>query len=338
MAHELNIENGQASMMYVGEVPWHGLGTRLERAPKTAAEAIKLAGLNWEVGLKRVYTCEGDVFHEFPDRKAVIRLDKWGAEDCVPFGLVSNDYNILQNREAFSFFDPVIATGKVEYHTAGALGNGERVWVLAKVAEDIVLKGCEKIEKYLLLSNGHNGRTALQIRFTPVRVVCQNTLSVAIKGKGDLVKIYHVRDMWRRLDSAQEIVKNILGVYDGLQSQFEKFASFAMDTTRLTAYHEAVFPTPKRKVNQSERAYEDAVAITRGLRQTSLRLFEEGKGNQNSKVRHSLWVAYNGITELVDHHMNYRDRWQRLDSLWFGEGERTKQRAFDEAALIVITA
>ena len=325
-------------MMYVGEVPWHGLGTRLEKAPKTAAEAIQAARLDWEVGLKRVYACDGDAFHEFPDRKAVVRLDKWGTEECVPFGLVSNDYLILQNRKAFSFFDPIIATGKVEYHTAGALGHGERVWVLAKVEGDIVVKGCDRIEKYLLLSNGHDGRTALQVRFTPVRVVCANTLSVAIQGKDDLVKIYHVRDMWRRLDSAQEIVKRILGFYDGLQSQFEKFASIAMDTARLTAYHEAVFPTPKRKANQSEPAYENAVAIVRGLRQSSLRLFEEGKGNEKTKVRGSLWAAYNGITELVDHHMNYRDRWQRLDSLWFGEGERTKQRAFDEAALIVTTA
>jgi phage/plasmid-like protein (TIGR03299 family) len=197
MGHELNFENGKASIMYVGEVPWQGHGTRLEKAPKTAEEAIQAARLNWEVGLKRVYAWEGDVFHEFPDRKAVIRLDKWGAEECVPFGLVSNDYKILQNREAFSFFDPVIASGKVEYHTAGALGNGERVWVLAKVAGDIVVKGCDRVEKFLLLSNGHDGRTALQVRFTPIRVVCQNTLSVAIQGKGDLVKIYHVRGAGR---------------------------------------------------------------------------------------------------------------------------------------------
>ena len=129
------------------------------------------------------------------------------------------------------------------------------------------------------------------------------------------MKIYHGRDMHRRLDSAQETVKDILGFYDDLQKQFDKFASLQMKEAQLKSYHEAVFPTPKRKSNQSERAYEEAVAITRGLRQSSVELFEKGKGNEEIKVRGSLWAAYNGVTELVDHHMNYRNRWQRLDSL-----------------------
>jgi phage/plasmid-like protein (TIGR03299 family) len=338
MAHDLHFSDGKASMMYVGEVPWHGLGTLLETAPKTADAAIQAANLNWEVGLKRVYAWEGDVFHEFTDRKAVVRLDHWGKEECAPFGMVGGDYQVLQNREAFSFFDPVIETGKVEYHTAGALGNGERVWVLAKVAGDIVVKGCDRVEKYLLLSNGHDGRTALQVRFTPIRVVCQNTLSVANQGRGDLVKVYHGRDMHRRLDSAQETVKKILGFYDDLQKQFESFATFQIKTDQLKAYHEAVFPTPKRKPNQSERTYEEALAVTRGLRQVSVDLFEKGRGNEESKVRGSLWAAYNGVTELVDHRMNYRNRRQRLDSLWFGDGERTKHRAFNEANVIVTSA
>ena len=338
MAHELNFEDGKASMMYVGEVPWHGLGTRLEKAPKTAEEAIKAAGLDWQVGMKRVYAWEGDIFHEFTDRKATVRLDHWGKEQCAPFGMVSNDYQVLQNHEAFSFFDPVIATGKVEYHTAGALGNGERVWVLAKVAGDILIKGHDRVEKYLLLSNGHDGRTALQVRFTPIRVVCQNTLSAATQGRGDLVKVYHGRNMWRRIENAQDVVKEILRFYDDLAAQFNHFADVAMNDVRLAGYHEAIFPTPRRKPNQSKRAHDEALAATRTLRESSVRLFEEGKGNQDPQVRGTLWAAYNGVTELVDHHLNYRSRWQRLDSLWFGEGERTKHRAFDQAAIIVTTA
>jgi len=107
MAHELLIENGEAAMMYVGQVPWHDLGTRLETAPKTAAEAMKVAKLDWDVGLKRVYAWEGEHFYEIPDRKAVVRLDHWGKQHCEPFGLVGNDYHVLQNQEAFSFFDEV---------------------------------------------------------------------------------------------------------------------------------------------------------------------------------------------------------------------------------------
>ena len=138
MAHELNIENGQASMMYVGQVPWHGLGTRLESAPKTADEAVKAAGLDWGSRLSEtshalgVGYFSGDPLTAKPLCASIIGK-KGRIRDLRPGQ--QRRYKILQNREAFSFFDAVIATGKVEYHTAGALGNGERaVWVLAKVA------------------------------------------------------------------------------------------------------------------------------------------------------------------------------------------------------------
>jgi hypothetical protein len=111
MGHNLNIENGRPSMMSVRLVPWHGLGTVLDNPPATAAEAMQAASLGWEVGLKPVYCMERGIFYEIPQKKAVVRLDKWGQPECVPFGLVGNDYQVLQNREAFEFFDPIIQTG-----------------------------------------------------------------------------------------------------------------------------------------------------------------------------------------------------------------------------------
>jgi phage/plasmid-like protein (TIGR03299 family) len=332
MAHELLIDDGEAAMMYVGEVPWHGLGTRLEVAPKTAAEAMKAARLDWEVGLKRVYAWEGEHFYEIPDRKAVVRLDHWGEEECQPFSLVGNDYHVLQNRESFSFFDPIVETGKVTYHTAGALGRGERIWILAMVNDPISIKGVEKIEKYLLLSNGHDGRTSLQVRFTPIRVVCQNTLSAALASGGDLFKSYHDSQMHRKLEDAQQVVKRIIGYYDDLGQKFNAFANKQM-TTELTAqYVRAVFPEPKRKRGESDRRFEMAVQRNNQHRNESVRLFEHGRGNQANQVKGTLWAAYNGVTELVDHHWGYENRAQRLSWLWFGEGERIKVRAFEEAA------
>jgi phage/plasmid-like protein (TIGR03299 family) len=237
----------------------------------------------------------------------------------------------LQNREVFTFFDPVIQTGKVNYDTAGALGAGERVWVLAKVEGEILVKGIDKVDKYLLLSSGHDGRTALQIRFTPVRVVCQNTLSMALDYGSDLFKIYHNPNMPRRIDTAQEAVKKILGYYDDIAKQFDRFASKQLDGKLLSTYLGTVFPFPKRKRGQSDRKYEDAVARINDLRQTGERLFVEGEGNNVPLIKSTLWAAYNGVTEMVDHHWGYQDRWQRLNWLWFGEGERTKHRAYDEA-------
>jgi phage/plasmid-like protein (TIGR03299 family) len=200
------------------------------------------------------------------------------------------------------------------------------------VSEPISVKGVEKVEKYLLLSNGHDGRTSLQVRFTPIRVVCQNTLSAALASGGDLFKSYHDSRMHRKLESAQEVVKRIMGYYDDLGEKFNAFASKQMTAESIAQYVKEVFPEPKRKRGQSERRFQMAVARNNEHREESVRLFERGRGNQEKQVKGTLWAAYNGITELVDHHWGYESRAQRLSWLWFGEGERIKIRAFEEAA------
>jgi len=338
MAHELNFEDEQASMMYVGEVPWHGLGTQLETAPKTAEEAIRAAHLDWEVGLKPIFAGGKNAFYNIPDRQAVVRMDKWGQEDCPIYGLVGPDYKPLQNREAFTFFDPVIESGTVSYETAGSLGQGERVWVLAMVKgakSEFAVKGKDVVQRYLLLSNGHDGRTAVQVRFTPVRVVCQNTLSWALSGGRDLFKIYHDPRMHRRLEDAQEKVKEVLGYYDTIEQRFEQFANVEMKGDLLQRYLHGVFPDPTRRKGQTERTFDEAKAKVAGLRNDSSRLFEEGKGNAEPGIRGTLWAAYNGVTELVDHHWHFKSPWQRMNSICFGEAERLKHRALDQAVSLV---
>jgi len=331
MPHKIATIKGKPAMMYVGETPWHGLGKKFKNPPKTAAEAIRAANLDWQVLKKPVYAFDGRHFCVVPGYRATVNADLWGKQGCRPFGLVGDDYQVLQNCEAFSFFDPVIDSGKVSYETAGALGDGEQIWVLAKVKDDITVKGKEVVEKYLLLSNGHDGRTALQIRFTPVRVVCWNTLTFALAFGNDLLKTHHGLGLHRRLENTQEAVKRILGHYDTLAGHFQRFATKEMTGNMLPSFLEAVFPTPKRKRNQKERSYEEAVALNNELRGTSARLFEEGQGNTVPGIRGTLWAAYNGVTELVDHHLAYDNPWQRLKSVCFGDGERIKNRAFDVA-------
>src|SRR5688572_2399179 len=124
MAHQLEIRNGQASMIYVGEVPWHGLGTRLD-APATSAEAIRAARLDWRVVKKPLCAVDG-LAVQATNRFAVVRSDLWGKEDCPILGIVGPDYTPLQNREAFAFFDDIVGEGAAIYHTAGALGGGGR--------------------------------------------------------------------------------------------------------------------------------------------------------------------------------------------------------------------
>ena len=174
-------EEGEA-MMYVGDAPWHGLGTRFETAPKTSEEAIQAAKLDWQVLRVKLYAVDGTHWTQVPSRRALVPSDRWGKPDCPVFADVPDSYEPVQNEDAFRFFDPLIQQGKATYETAGGLGNGEKVWVLAKLTGDMEIAG-DTLERYLLLSNGHNGRTAVQVMFTPIRVVCANTLSVALENR-----------------------------------------------------------------------------------------------------------------------------------------------------------
>ena len=339
MAHNLNFEDGEASMMFVGNVPWHGLGTQLETAPATAADAIRAAHLDWEVGLKPVYCMEGGVYYKIPGKRAIVRLDKWGQPDCQPFALVGDDYQVLQNREAFSFFDPIIKTGAVTFETAGALGKGERIWVLGKVGGDpIEIKKKDVVEKYLLFSTGHDAKTAVQIRFTPVRVVCQNTLVASLEWGTDFSKIYHIPGMKPEISKAQEGVLSILTQYNELKALYERFAGRLLTQELLDGYLNAVFPDPKRRKGQTNHSYDKALSKVRAIREQAAKLFEGGKGNDVPEIRGTLWAAYNGVVELVDHYLAYSSGWQRLESIWFGEGEHTKQVALTEAKKILATA
>ena len=331
MPHKIAMKDGKPMMMFVGETPWHKLGTHLGAPPRTAEAAIKAAHLDWEVQKQPVYAFDGGTGCAVPGHYATVRADLWGTPECKPFGMVGENYQVLQNREAFSFFDPIIETGQVTYETAGALGQGERVWMLAKVKGNILIKGADEVERFLLLSNGHDGHTALKIKFTPVRVVCQNTLSFALAYGRDLLRSHHGNGMDQRIERAQEAVGVILKQYDSLVQNYQRFAKLQMGSDHLERYLGEVFPMPKQRANQGDRSYQEVVARTTHLRRSGGRLFEEGRGNKTAAIRGTLWAAYNGVTELVDHHLAYANAAKRMESICFGEGERTKQVAFDVA-------
>jgi len=161
MAHNID------SMAYYGERPWHGLGTNIP-ARANSLQMIGAAGLNWEVAMKPIPNVGAHA-----DKKArrfhLIRMPRNTDEIEVPLGVVSARYRALQNKEAFEFFDPIIGDSKAVFETAGSLGNGERIWVLAKVPGEIRVTGDDICSKYLLLSNAHDGRGSVSVKFTPIR-------------------------------------------------------------------------------------------------------------------------------------------------------------------------
>ena len=207
MAHHLAQTNGKTAMFYFGEAPWHKLGTKLEN-PATAAEAIIAAGLNYQVELVDLFTEAGT---PVPRRKGVIRSDSRQV-----LGSVGTSYIPVQNEEAFQFLDALVADGGLRYHTAGALGNGERVWMLAKLPGHIRVNGTEDItDKFLLLHNSHDGSSPLRVHFTPIRVVCQNTLAIAERnGRGLGVSIMHKGDLETKVREAQKVLGLANKFYD----------------------------------------------------------------------------------------------------------------------------
>lgn len=317
MGHELCSVNGRTAMMYVGEVPWHSLGTKLS-APATAQEAISSAGLDYDVTLADLATSDGI---PVPSRRAVVRSDT-----NEVLGVVGNSYVPVQNRQAFGFLDAIAADGGIRYHTAGALRRGERIWLLGKIPGQIRVRGSEDLtEKFLLLSNSHDGSSALRVFFTPIRVVCANTLAMADwGGKGEGIAIRHQGNLPAKVREAQEVLGLARRYYDDLEIRLDFLAGHHPTAAQLARYFEALYPDPAD--GSSTRA--------RNVRDTLYNLFERGKGQEIPAIRHSSFAAFNAITEFVDHHRSTRGRTDhekssnRLDSAWFGSGNRLKQHAF----------
>lgn len=333
MAHQLHFEDGEAAMMYVGEVPWHRLGTRLENPP-TSAEAIKAAKLDWQVVKKPLYAKDDATWYRVPEQYALVREDQWGKEDCTLFATVSDSYQPLQNSEAFSFFDDLIMRKVATYETAGALGKGERVWVLAKLGDDYDVAPNDAVQRYILLFNGHDAQTSVRVLFTPTRVVCHNTLTWALRDAKTQFRAYHGRNMHKRLEQIRTGLDDMLAQYDDLTRSFTSMVKVQMHNGALGQYLDHVFPTPQRR-NLTERRYEEVVQETKQRRKRCADLFESGAGNDNPSVRGTLWAAYNGVTEWADHGYNHDSPAQRFRELFFGDIARTKARALERALEII---
>ena len=319
MAHNLLIQNGQASMFYINEVPWHGLGVKLNQ-PATAQEAIQAAGLDWRV--KKLPLFAGSKRIPVLDKFAIIRktVDLVQKTDPV-LGVVGKEYTPLQNSQAFSFFDPIVGQDAAIYHTAGVLGQGERVWILAKLPGHIRVVGDDITEKYLLLSNSHDGKSSVQIKFTPVRVVCQNTLTLALND-GAAYRVTHHADIHQKLKQAHEMLGIINSKFDGLEQSFQAMSRVKMNSNLIAEYLATVYPDS----NEPEKQ----VLVERD-RSWSEYFFDQGRGNRMPGVAGSLWAAFNGVTEWQDHRKSRQNENQRLSSGWFGETARIKSRAFGVA-------
>ena len=241
----------QFSLFGVAGDPANGLMIKLPQV-KTAAEAIKTAGLDWQVVKKPISVVDGEEGHWVKDKYGVVRQDLWDQSDCPVFGIVGKNYTPLQNLEAFSFFDPIVEKGKATYEVAGMVGQGERIWILAKMPDSIQITSRDTVHKYLLLSNSHDGNSSVQIKFTPYRVWCENMLTMALS-RGPTMRVSHFRDLHARLENAELMLQKINKHYEEIEKQFRKMLKVRMDEARLTKYVTLVFPAPRDPEDEKAR-------------------------------------------------------------------------------------
>ena len=311
MAHELEIVDGVAKMAYAGEVPWHGLGTKVP-ADLTPAQMQKAAGLDWTVAkasLKFNGSSKG-AYSTAGDKMALYR-----ESDGKFLDVVSQSWKPVQNSEAFDFFNEFVSAGDMEMHTAGSLKDGQIVWALAKVKDSFDLFGGDQVDNYLLFTNPHKFGRGIDIRMTPIRVVCNNTLSMSLstKAKNSIT-----------LNHRKEFVKEeALEAMGAAKDQFDKYKEMATflgskkikDTETMIEYFNNVFP----KTNGGKF---DKFA-SRNAEET-FNVMETQPGAKYAEG--SWWQAFNAVTFMVDHKMG-RSNDNRLYNSWYGYNKDRKTRA-----------
>ena len=225
-------------MFYVGETPWHGLGTKIETAP-TSEDAIVAAGLDWNVIQEPVYTSEGVLI---PGYKANIR-----DTDRKVLGMVTNKYKIVQNKDAFSFTDSLLGEG-VRYETAGSLASGKRVWMLARLEDRLITD--EKVSPYLVFTNNHDGTGAVKVAITPVRVVCQNTLNLALRNAERSWSAAHMGNIEDKLNEAKKTLLNAENYLECLEEEFGELKMQKLTDDQVVQYIKELIPMDEKATDR----------------------------------------------------------------------------------------
>lgn len=222
------------TMFSVREKPWHGLGKIVMEAP-TSAEALRLAGLDWNVVQEPIYT---EFNEQVEGYKANVR-----ESDRKVLGVVSDRYKVVQNVDAFSFTDELIGKG-VRYETAGSLQEGKKVWLLARLPREYIIAG-ERISPYLVFSNTHDGSGSVKVAITPVRVVCNNTLNLALDKASRSFSMIHTGNIQDKIQEARDTLFMAEEYMDCLGAEFEQLRRQKMTDVQVKEYINLLLPMEK---------------------------------------------------------------------------------------------
>ncbi|WP_431819699.1 DUF932 domain-containing protein [Burkholderia sp. F1] len=316
------------SMAFVNETPWHGLGNQLA-AHQPIEVWAQQAGMNWRIEEAEVRFVSGTAgstlgsIHAFPEQKVLYRSDT-----KAPLSVVSSRYQVVQPETILEFYRDLTEVGGFELETAGVLKDGKKLWALAKTGQSATLKGRDRVNGYLLLATACDGTLATTAQFTSVRVVCNNTLAIALGDSTGAVKVSH------RSQFDAQTVKRQLGIavssWDGFMVRMKALSECKVNDTAAEAFFRRVLTYPATASSTPVAAMNDsAVKAVQEL------FAGRGKGADMASASGTAWGLLNSVTEFVDHHRRARSDDHRRDAAWFGTGAALKQKAWDEALRLV---
>lgn len=285
------------NMMYTRTVPWHGLGTRVDEAP-TSADALRLAGLDWTVEQKNIQLCGGAKIQNY---KANVR-----SSDGQVLGIVSDRYKIVQNKDAFEFTDSIIG-GDVRYETAGSLNGGRKVWLLAKLPETEIAG--DKTEPYMVFSNTHDGSGAIRVAMTPIRVVCNNTLNLALDSAKRAWSVRHTGDLNSKMHEARVCLKMANAYMGALAERADRLANTTVTRDQLNMILDKLFPMDETGTEREKQG-------VKKLRDEFMVCYF---APDILKFRNTAFGVVNAVSDMVTHNLprrkteNYRENnWGRI--------------------------
>ena len=311
MSHEIEMVNGVAQMAYAGELPWHGLGTQVSDDISTDG-MMEAAGLDWSVTKQPMYYMDdlGEM-GEVPGKSALIR-----SSDNKVMDIVGQDWNPVQNAEAFEFFREFVDSGDMKMHTAGSLKDGKMVWALAKVNDGFTIKtaqGEDSVESYLLFSNPHQYGKSIDVRFTPIRVVCNNTLTLSLNQNVD----QYVRMGHQRPFNAEDAMATLGMAHKKLET-YKEAAEYlcqkSYTSEQMVEYFNQVFPSASDRDSNKSRVAQEVMHTQAGA--------NLGEG--------TFWQLFNTVTYMTDHTLG-RNSDTRLQSSWYGQNQNVKKKALELA-------
>lgn len=316
---------------HVGDKPWYAVGTQLIDQAPTLEEGIKIAGLDWTVEQKPLYT-EGGVKTNF---NGIVRSDN---NQCL--GVVKT-YTPLQNTDAFKFFEPFIDSGYASLDAAGSFRNGRKVWILAKInKEDIVVDGEDIVQKYILLSNSHDGGSAVRVGYTPYRISCQNSLTIAeSSSRSQLIRVRHGKDVVETITSIQETMNIIDQTFITTQENYRKLAQTSINSKDLQKYIMASFSKENFEKsfqewmtlsNEEFKAKIEKEKISEARKKLMARVEEIFEMEYATHGKATAWTAYNSVNYILNHERG-RNLESSYNSLWFESAGRTDRKALQLA-------